>query len=74
MRKRPLNGKENRNKETDIISRDANVCIVHQPQQKVDLTKYLEHQKFRFDYTFDADDDNKKVRLYLLRNKLLRNN
>ena len=56
-----MNGKENRNKETDIISRDANVCIVHQPQQKVDLTKYLEHQKFRFDYTFDADDDNKKV-------------
>merc|ERR1712131_46219 len=64
VRKRPLNGKENRNKETDIISRDANVCIVHQPQQKVDLTKYLEHQKFRFDYTFDADDDNKKVYEY----------
>jgi len=61
VRKRPLNGKETRNKETDIISRDSNVCIVHQPQTKVDLTKYLDHQKFRFDYTFDTDDDNRKV-------------
>ena len=61
VRKRPLNGKETRAKETDIISRDSNVCIVHQPQTKVDLTKYLEHQKFRFDYTFDAEDDNRKV-------------
>ena len=34
---------------------------IHQPQTKVDLNKYLEHQKFRFDYTFDAEDDNRKV-------------
>jgi len=61
VRKRPLNGKETRAKETDVISRDSNVCIVHQPQTKVDLTKYLEHQKFRFDYTFDSEDDNRKV-------------
>ena len=49
-------------RETDILSRDANVCIVHQPQTKVDLTKYLDHIKFRFDYTFDAEDQNKKVK------------
>ena len=68
VRKRPLNGKETRNKETDIISRDSNVCIVHQPQTKVDLTKYLDHQKFRFDYTFDTDDDNRKVCILLFSN------
>ena len=64
------------NKETDIISRDSNVCIVHQPQTKVNLIKYLEHQKFGFDYTFDAEDDNRKVNYFKNQlkylNKLLR--
>lgn len=35
--------------------------IVHQPQVKVDLTKYLENQKFRFDYTFDENTSNEMV-------------
>ncbi|CAF4690832.1 unnamed protein product, partial [Rotaria magnacalcarata] len=26
--------------------------IVHLPKVKVDLTKYIDNQKFRFDYTF----------------------
>ena len=65
-----------RNKETDITSRDSNVCIVHQPQIKVNLIKYLEHQKFGFDYTFDAEDENRKVNYFKNQlkylNKLLR--
>uniref|UniRef100_A0A0M3HUH9 Kinesin-like protein n=1 Tax=Ascaris lumbricoides TaxID=6252 RepID=A0A0M3HUH9_ASCLU len=35
--------------------------IVHQPQVKVDLTKCLENQKFRFDYTFDENSSNEMV-------------
>ena len=35
---------------------------VHQPQTEADLTEYLDHQKFQFDYTFGTDDDNRKVR------------
>ena len=35
--------------------------ILHQPQVKVDLTKYLDNQKFRFDYTFDENTTNEMV-------------
>ena len=31
---------------------------------KVDLTKYLENQHFRFDYAFDDSCDNEKVYKY----------
>jgi len=32
--------------------------IVHEPKQKVDLTKYLDNQTFYFDYAFDETSDN----------------
>lgn len=35
--------------------------IVHQPQVKVDLTKFLENQKFRYDYAFDESASNEMV-------------
>ena len=35
--------------------------IVHEPKTKVDLTKYLENQKFRFDYAFDQTSTNATV-------------
>lgn len=53
-----------RNKETDVVSKHGEVCYIHEPKSKVDLTKYLEHQKFRFDYIFDLDDDNTTVYEY----------
>ncbi|CAG0890239.1 unnamed protein product [Darwinula stevensoni] len=59
VRKRPLNKKENQRKEVDVItvpSRDQ--IIVHEPKTKVDLTKYLENQIFRFDYAFDESANN----------------
>ncbi|CAL1299552.1 unnamed protein product [Larinioides sclopetarius] len=34
---------------------------VHEPRNKVDLTKYLENQLFRFDYAFDENADNEIV-------------
>lgn len=54
VRKRPLNDKEDRRKEVDVMTVNTrNQLIVHEPRQKVDLTKYLENQHFRFDYVFD---------------------
>jgi kinesin family protein 2/24 len=35
--------------------------IVHEPKTKVDLTKYLENQTFRFDYAFDESANNELV-------------
>lgn len=35
--------------------------IVHEPKLKVDLTKYLENQHFRFDYVFDETCSNELV-------------
>ena len=50
------------NKEIDVITiprRD--LLIVHEPKTKVDLTRYLENQQFRFDYTFDENSTNEMV-------------
>ena len=38
--------------------------IVHEPKTKVDLTKYLENQNFRFDYAFDENASNEMVYRY----------
>jgi len=62
VRKRPLSRRELQEKAVDIISvpnRDS--LIVHELRHKVDLTKFLEHHKFRFDYTFDEECSNTLV-------------
>ncbi|CAH0592770.1 unnamed protein product [Chrysodeixis includens] len=65
VRKRPLNKKENAKKEVDVISVPTkDQMIVHEPKNKVDLTKYLENQKFRFDYAFDDSCTNEVVYKY----------
>ncbi|XP_060522689.1 kinesin-like protein Klp10A isoform X2 [Cylas formicarius] len=62
VRKRPLNEKEERRKEVDVITVNTkNQLIVHEPKHKVDLTKYLENQHFRFDYVFDETCTNDVV-------------
>ena len=38
--------------------------IVHEPKTKVDLTKYLENQHFRFDYAFNESSSNELVYRY----------
>ena len=35
--------------------------IIHEPKLKVDLTKYLENQSFRFDYAFDESSTNEMI-------------
>ncbi len=39
-------------------------CLVHMPKLKVDLSKYLDNQKFRFDFSFDESTSNDLVYKY----------
>ncbi|ERL95529.1 hypothetical protein D910_12791 [Dendroctonus ponderosae] len=65
VRKRPLNKKEVARKEVDVITIPSkNQLIVHEPKNKVDLTRYLENQLFRFDYAFDESCSNELVYRY----------
>ncbi|KAI1882000.1 hypothetical protein AGOR_G00246160 [Albula goreensis] len=62
VRKRPLNKKELTMKDLDVITIPSkDVVMVHEPKQKVDLTRYLENQTFRFDYAFDDNSTNEMV-------------
>ena len=65
IRKRPLSNKEQQAKEIDVITIPTkDTILVHEPKTKVDLTKYLENQNFRFDYAFDETSSNKLVYKY----------
>ncbi|XP_055914924.1 kinesin-like protein Klp10A isoform X2 [Eupeodes corollae] len=65
VRKRPLSRKENMRKEIDVISVPCkDTLIVHEPKNKVDLTKFLENHKFRFDFAFDEQCNNEMVYKY----------
>uniref|UniRef100_A0A668UV05 Kinesin-like protein n=1 Tax=Oreochromis aureus TaxID=47969 RepID=A0A668UV05_OREAU len=49
-------------KDLDVITIPSkDVVMVHEPKQKVDLTRYLENQTFRFDYAFDDSTTNEMV-------------
>ncbi|XP_047426689.1 kinesin-like protein KIF2A [Mugil cephalus] len=62
VRARPLNKKEISTKDLDVITIPSkDVVMVHEPKQKVDLTRYLENQTFRFDYAFDENSTNEMV-------------
>ncbi|XP_037115821.1 kinesin-like protein KIF2A isoform X1 [Syngnathus acus] len=62
VRKRPLNRKELTMKDLDVITVPSkDVVMVHEPKQKVDLTRFLENQTFRFDYAFDDATANEMV-------------
>ncbi|XP_029474433.1 kinesin-like protein KIF2C isoform X6 [Rhinatrema bivittatum] len=62
VRKRPLNNKELSKKEIDVISvPNKGILLLHEPKLKVDLTKYLENQAFRFDVAFDETASNEVV-------------
>lgn len=49
-------------KEIDVVSVPGKGALfVHEPKQKVDLTKYLDNQVFQFDYSFDETATNDLV-------------
>uniref|UniRef100_A0A3Q3X9G5 Kinesin-like protein n=1 Tax=Mola mola TaxID=94237 RepID=A0A3Q3X9G5_MOLML len=62
VRKRPLNKQDINKKEIDVVSVPGKgALLVHEPKQKVDLTKYLDNQVFHFDYSFDETATNELV-------------
>jgi len=68
VRKRPMSQKELKKKEVDVVTCPVkDQVIVHEPKVKVDLTKFLESQQFRFDYAFDETATNELVYKYTAR-------
>ncbi|ALC39679.1 Klp59D [Drosophila busckii] len=68
VRKRPMSLRDREAKSVDIISVPTlDSLIVHELRNKVDLTKLLDHHRFRFDYTFDEGCSNKLVYEYTAR-------
>ncbi|CAF3425844.1 unnamed protein product [Rotaria socialis] len=62
VRKRPITKKELNKKDIDVLTiPNKEVVIVHIPKVKVDLTKYIDNQKFRFDYGFHETCNNELV-------------
>ncbi|XP_043070584.1 kinesin-like protein Klp59C [Drosophila grimshawi] len=62
VRKRPMSQQEVNAKSVDNISVPSrDTLIVHELRHRVDLTKVLEHHKFRFDCTFDEKCSNALV-------------
>merc|ERR1712226_1805028 len=54
VRKRPMSQKELKRRDVDVVtSPNKDQVIVYEPKTKVDLTKYLDNQHFRFDCAFD---------------------
>ena len=59
VRKRPITKKELNKKDIDVLTIPNNeVVIVHLPKVKLELTKYIDNQKFRFDYAFHESCNN----------------
>ncbi|RNA20456.1 kinesin KIF2A isoform X4 [Brachionus plicatilis] len=52
-------------KDIDVITMpNKDLCLVHLPKCKVDLTKYLDNQKFRLDFAFHESTSNDLVYRY----------
>ena len=63
IRKRPLFAKEKSRKEQDIIKVNGERLVLEEEREKVDLTKYIEYHKYRFDKVFSEKTDNREVNL-----------
>jgi kinesin family protein 2/24 len=62
VRKRPITKRELNKKDIDVLTvPNKDLVIVHLPKVKVDLTKYIDNQKFRFDYAFHESCNNEIV-------------
>ncbi|RNA08381.1 Kinesin KIF2A [Brachionus plicatilis] len=56
-------------KDIDVITMpNKDQCLVHLPKCKVDLTKYLDNQKFFFDFAFDESTSNDLI--YRIKNNI----
>ena len=65
VRKRPLNKKERLKKEHDAVSCLHPTATVHSAKLRVDgISKYCDHNSFRFDHAFDEDSSTEDVYFY----------
>uniref|UniRef100_A0A8C0QPD3 Kinesin-like protein n=1 Tax=Chelonoidis abingdonii TaxID=106734 RepID=A0A8C0QPD3_CHEAB len=62
VRKRPLNPREAGLQDFDVVTVPCwGVVVVHEARQRLDLSRYLESQTFRFDHAFDESAPNELV-------------
>jgi kinesin family protein 2/24 len=63
VRKRPLNKRERDRRDDDImeVHNNQRSLTVHEPKQKVDLTKYTERHELHFDHVFDVNTSNDAI-------------
>ncbi|XP_067403535.1 kinesin-like protein KIF2B [Emydura macquarii macquarii] len=62
VRKRPLSQREAGLQDLDVVTVPCReVVVVHEARQKLDLSRYLESQSFRFDQAFDDSAPNELV-------------
>ena len=65
VRKRPLNEKELNKRDHDSVTCYHPVATVHSAKLRVDgITKYLDHNSFRFDHAFDEETGTEEVYRY----------
>ena len=65
IRKRPLNDKERKKKEHDAVTVLHPTATVHSAKLRVDgIHKYLDHNSFKFDHSFDETESTAEVYQY----------
>ena len=61
IRKRPMSKKENTKGEKDVVVVKEDSVAVYEEREKVDLTKYNEVHKYRFDSVYDEKTSTQEV-------------
>jgi len=61
IRKRPLTRKEKSKAETDIVLIEGDTICVNEPKEKVDLTKYVEEHRYKFDRVYGPEVSTEQV-------------
>lgn len=62
VRKRPLNEKERKKRDHDAVTCLHPTATVHSAKLRVDgISKYLDHNSFRFDHAFDEETTTEEV-------------
>ena len=62
VRKRPMNDQEIAANGIDLISViNQDKLIFHEPKSRVDMSRYIENNQFRFDYVFNTHVTNEII-------------
>lgn len=62
IRKRPLTKKEKQKNEKDVVMVSGDVVCVNEPKEKVDLTKYVDEHRYKFDRVYDQNISTQQVK------------